>query len=344
VPTGHAPQTGGHRSHVQSNRGPHVSITVTAILCAYTLDRADQLMAALESVRTQVPPPREILVIIDHNEELLDWVRAQVSQYAEDYGISTVPSTGPPGLSGARNTGVELATGDVVAFLDDDAEAEPGWLAHLLGPYSDPAVVSVGGSVVPAWESHRPSWFPEEFGWVVGCSYRGQPTRLGPVRNAIGANISFRRSSLIAAGGFSDRVGRIGADAHGCEETEASIRVSRQEPGSRVLLEPAARVRHWVPEQRTTWSYFRRRCYAEGKSKAVVSDLVGGSDGLASERDYVRSTLPSGVATAVSSAWRHRDPRRTTPAAAIVAGLMVTATGYLVASMQIPRAVKGTPS
>ena len=230
-----------------------------------------------------------------------------------------------------------LATCDVVAFLDDDAEAEPGWLAHLVAPYADPRVVSVGGHVEPSWETDRPTWFPVEFGWVVGCSYRGQPTTLAPVRNAIGANISFRRSALIDAGGFSDGVGRIGANANGCEETEASIRVAREVPGARVLLEPAARVRHWVPQQRTTWAYFRRRCYAEGQSKAMVADLVGRNDGLASERTYVRSTLPSGVATALASAWRHRDPRRTTPAAAIVAGLMVTATGYAVASMRSPR-------
>ncbi len=317
------------------------AITVSVILCAYTLDRAEQIGAALESVVHQVPAPSEILVIVDHNEGLLDWLEAHVTRYSGDPCIAVVPSTGPQGLSGARNTGVTLATGDVVAFLDDDAQAEPGWLAHLVAPYTDPAVVSVGGSVAPAWEADRPAWFPEEFGWVVGCSYRGQPTMLAPVRNAIGANMSFRRSSLIAAGGFSARVGRTGSDGRGCEETEASIRVSRQHPGTQVLLEPAAKVRHFVPTQRTTWAYFRRRCYAEGQSKALVSQLVGRGDGLASERDYVRSTLPAAVVAAVASAYQHHDLARITPAAAIIGGLVATATGYAVASLTFPSSRTG---
>src|SRR5699024_3917564 len=121
----------------------------------------------------------ELLVVIDHNEEL------QARAEAELTGARVLANAGPKGLSGARNTGLEAATCGVVAFLDDDATAEPHWTSHLLAPYRDPDVLGVGGWAVPDWQTGEPAWFPEEFLWVVGCSYRGLPTSTAPVRNLI---------------------------------------------------------------------------------------------------------------------------------------------------------------
>ncbi|MDX6197452.1 MAG: hypothetical protein QOJ79_603, partial [Actinomycetota bacterium] len=77
-----------------------------------------------------------------------------------------------------------------------------------------------------------------------------------------------------------------------------------------------------------TWRYFRRRCYAEGISKAVVAGLTGSDAALASERTYVRRTLPAGVARGLAAAVRG-DVSGLVRAAAIVAGLVVTSAGYL---------------
>src|SRR5581483_12443163 len=101
---------------------------------------------------------------------------------------------------GARNTGVSVATGSVCAFLDDDAEAAPDWLAWLVKAYADKDVLGVGGAIEPAWQDRRPEWFPEEFDWVVGCSYRGMPVISADTRNLIGANMSFRRDVLVNVG------------------------------------------------------------------------------------------------------------------------------------------------
>lgn len=314
--------------------------SVTVVVCAYTLERLDALLASIGSVCRQDPPPREVLLVVDHNEELLQEMLTRLSSSTPL--VRVIPSTGPKGLSGARNTGLSVAQGDVVAFLDDDAEAEPGWLRNLIAPYDDPHVVGVGGWVEPNWETERPTWFPDEFGWVVGCSYTGLPTDVARVRNPIGANMSFRREALDAVGGFSDGIGRNGNDLRGCEETEASIRVARLQPSSRILLAPDARVRHRVPAARTRWSYFRQRCYAEGQSKAMISQMVGSEKGLASERSYVRSTLPSGVAAAVRQAWRDRHPRHLSQAGAILGGLTATVAGYAREVIMIPLAKRRT--
>src|SRR6185312_4625824 len=142
---------------------------------------------------------------------------------------------------------------------DDDATAEPDWLDQLAAGYADPRVCGVGGAIVPAWSVDRPHWFPAEFDWVVGCTYRGMPRVAGPIRNLIGANMSFRREIFDAVGGFRSGSGRGGTLPVGCEETEFCIRVLQRFPEAKLLYEPRARIFHQVPSHRGTWSYYVRR-------------------------------------------------------------------------------------
>ncbi|NEA39098.1 glycosyltransferase family 2 protein, partial [Streptomyces sp. SID11385] len=126
---------------------------------------------------------------------------------------------------------------------------------------------------LPAWASgRRPAWFPEEFDWVVGCTYAGQPRGLVPVRNVLGGNASFRRAAFARTGGFVTGIGRDGDRRPlGCEETELCIRLGRDHPGAVLLLDDRAVIRHRVPAARERFAYFRRRTWAEGLSKALVA-------------------------------------------------------------------------
>jgi GT2 family glycosyltransferase len=263
--------------------------TVSVVICAYTLDRWDDIREAVESLRRQRHAPHEVILVSDHNPELLDRARSAFPE------VVCVANGGPKGLSGARNTGVDAATGDVVAFLDDDAAAGVDWVDQLLDAYRDEDVIGVGGGVLPAWKAPRPDWFPDEFLWVVGCSYEGLPAGRAEIRNPIGANMSFRRDVFTTTGGFDPTMGRLGKDAAGCEETEFSIRARKASPGARILLQPSAVCHHNVSPDRVTRQYFRRRCQAEGRSKALVSQLAGADQALDTERVYVRRTLPRGI-------------------------------------------------
>ena len=203
-------------------------------------------------------------------------------------------------------------------------------------------MLGVGGAVQPQWDGGRPVWFPPEFDWVVGCTYIGMPMSVGVVRNVIGANMIVRRSLFEEFGGFRDGIGRVGTTPLGDEETEFCIRVQQHCPDGKWLHEPHARVTHYVPRKRARWSYFLRRCYGEGLSKACMVRFVGPGDGLASERSYTLQTLPRAVVRGLRDGFIRRDLSGFARAIAVLMGLTVTVTGYVVGLLYRPWVVQAT--
>lgn len=295
---------------------------ISVLICAHTQERWQDLVEAVESVSRQTVPPHQILVAVDHN-------RALLSQVCERFpGITVVENIQERGLNGARNSGVAAATGDIVAFLDDDAIAEPDWLEKLLGTYTSEEIVGVGGKINPMWLNGRPPWFPEEFDWVVGCSYRGLPDQTSPVRNLIGCNMSYRRSVIEQLGGFRNGIGHVGGRPQGDDETEFCIRLRQAMPGAILLFQPRAQVSHKVPASRANWNYYRWRCYLEGRSKSLLSRLVGANDGLSSERTYTMKVLPSGFFKGILDSARQLNLNGIRRSVAIAAGLLITTFAY----------------
>ena len=303
-------------------RATETKMTVSVLLCAYTEERWTQLLAAIQSLQQQTRPADELILVIDHNPTL--FLRAQ----QELADIRIIESSEKQGLSGARNSGLTIASGDIVAFMDEDAIAAPDWLERMLAHYSDPNVLGVGGAIEPLWHEGRPEWFPHEFDWVVGCTYWGMPLNLAPVRNLIGCNMSFRRSIFQEIGGFRDGIGRVGTRSVGCEETELCIRARQRWSHAEFLYDPNAHVLHRVPANRATWRYFLSRCYSEGISKALISRFVGATDALSSERTYTTQTLPSGVLKGVG-AFLRGHVYGLGRAMAIVIGFLATLSGFL---------------
>ena len=303
---------------------------VSVVVCAYTEDRWSDLVAAIGSLHAQTLKPDQIILVIDHNAALLQRARIRF----ESEGVVVVENAEPRGLSGARNSGIKLNRSAIVAFMDEDAVAEPTWLARLAAGYDDPQVMGVGGAITPHWAAGRPGWFPEPFDWVVGCTYEGMPAQRAAVRNLIGCNMSFRREVAESNGGFRHGIGRIGTRPVGCEETEYCIRASQRWPEQTFVYEPAARVLHRVPASRSNWGYFRARCYAEGISKAAIGQFVGAKSSLSSETSYVLKTLPSAVVRNLVAALR-LDLNGLARAAAIVAGLGLTGAGYLATRVRL---------
>jgi GT2 family glycosyltransferase len=296
-------------------------LNAAVIVCTYTEARWDDLVACVCSLETQSVAPREVIVVVDHNPDLLERVHA--------LGVRAVPNRHGRGLSGARNSGVEETTAPLVAFLDDDAVADAGWMEALVAPFRDERVLGVGGYIEPLWVTAPSRWFPPEFYWVVGCTHRGSPTGLAPIRNPFGASMCMRREIFTTVGFFREGIGRARGAPMGCEETELCIRARQQWPSGTFVFQPASRIQHRVPGERTRWKYFLSRCYAEGLSKALVAASVGAADALATERSYAARVLTAGVLKGCREAVTGKDRSGMLRAAAIVAGLAVTTAGYV---------------
>jgi glycosyltransferase involved in cell wall biosynthesis len=292
------------------------------IVCTYNAARLPLLRSAIDGVLAQEPPADELVLVVDHNPELLELLRA-------DYPDAVVvENAGKQGLSDARNTGIATATGDVLAFLDDDATPRPGWLAELVAPFADPTIAGVGGRAEPAWErGERPRWMPEELDWVVGCSYEGQAG--GDVRNPIGASMALRAGVLEQVGPFSTDLGRVGTLPVGCEETELGLRINGA--GHRIVLADRSVVDHFVPAERASVTYVLRRCYSEGISKAAVKRLTATlpvTGTLDPEKAYV-GTLLKAVLRALVAGLRRRDAQAAAPAVLIPASGLAAVAGYV---------------
>lgn len=115
----------------------------SVVICVYTEERWEDIRAAVESVENQRRRPYEIILVVDYNTDL----HLRLKQ--EYPGVTVVENTNEKGLSGGKNTGAATASGDIVAYLDDDAVAEPGWLEALEEGFQDPTIVGVGGQTRP---------------------------------------------------------------------------------------------------------------------------------------------------------------------------------------------------
>lgn len=309
------------------------------MICAYSEARWHELEEAVRSVEWQTRPARDLVIVIDHNDRLLQHAQSRFWQ------ARVVASEGTRGLSAARNTGLSHVAGTIVAFLDDDACAAPDWLQALADAFADQRTIGAGGWIEPRWGGSEPRWLAPEVYWIIGCSYRGLPHAGTSLRNPIGANMAFRRTVLTELGGFREGIGRVRDRPLGDEETAVGIEANARWPQARIVHVPAARVQHAVPAQRATWRYLISRCWYEGRCKALLARTLGASDALSSERTYVMRVLPAGVLRGLRDYLSRRDASGLGRAASIIAALSVTAAGYLFGALSsLGRGTRGPAS
>ena len=312
-------------------KGDESLLSASVVICAYTEERWEMLVDAVVSSLTQSHHPSQVILVIDHNPSLYERCLASLEDWKAiaQSEVLVLENRLRKGLGGARTTGTQACTGQAVIFLDDDAVASPNWLEKLVMPFAQQEVMMTSGWIVPKWVTSRPRWFPDEFLWVVGCSYEGLPESGAIIRNPIGASMAIRKSVIDEVGMFESRLGRKSNDGNGCEETEYAIRARQQFPEMVVIHAADSLVEHLVPAGRTELRYFFTRCWREGRSKAILVDIAGRDDSLSAERNYLRSTLPRGVA---------KGMRRLTTwgrSAAIIGGAFATAAGYAVTRIRI---------
>jgi glycosyltransferase involved in cell wall biosynthesis len=257
---------------------------VSVVISVFSIDRAKDVVACIESLKKQTVLPKEIIVVLDPNNNLVSYYKKLL-----DSSVKLVVSD-TFGLSAARNTGIKNCSSELIAFIDDDAVADKNWLRHLVSNFGNSLIIGVGGHIIPVWPNKNPTWLPEELYWIVGCSYKGLPKKKASIRNPIGCNMAFRRSVFENAGFFSTHMGRIGSVLMGHDDTEFGIRATGKLPETTIIYDPQAIVYHRVSPNRVNLTYVVRRSYSEGFSKAFISNNNLNKKGhLVTEKNYLRA-------------------------------------------------------
>ena len=232
-------------------------ILISAVVCAF--NEEEHLSSCLDSLAAQKTRlSYEVIVIDDGSTDgtrtiAMDWARRNGGVAVRHFQIVH------GGLSVARNTGVDKSRGEIVAFVDADARAEPTWLENIAGPFSDPAVDVVAGRVSNLDDRQRFSRFIHRVHFEA-------VTRAMKDSGLTGANMAFRKNIFESEGiGFFDYFDRRG------DETSLRVRYFGRNPSRKLVSAPDAVVHNQHPDRFFTW--LSQQSY-EGAMTAVIESCI----------------------------------------------------------------------
>ncbi|MGA9313148.1 MAG: glycosyltransferase [Solirubrobacteraceae bacterium] len=274
--------TGLRSSASECHGGAPPKLDASVAVIISTAGREKQLERCIRSLLAQRQVELEVMVVDNRpaEEATLRMVEAIM---AEDTRVRYVPEP-RVGLSVARNRGVHETDADLVTFTDDDVVVDESWLAWLTSPFVKSDVTVACGMVLPLeLQTEAQKRFEQYAGFSKGVTRRSYDSRSGPavgrllypfVNGSIGVgnNMAFRRTEIIASGGFDPALG-AGSPAGSCEETWAFSKAILR--GGRIVYEPRALCWH---EHRKDGGALRDQVFGYGLglgavlTKALVSD------------------------------------------------------------------------
>jgi glucosyl-dolichyl phosphate glucuronosyltransferase len=243
----------------------------TIAICTY--DRYDLLPKAIASAAGQALPPADYRILVIDNSPDYQRALAFGKTFGEIANLSYIVEK-TPGLSNARNLAARICETPVIAFIDDDAIAEPDWLAELLAAYDafGAKTMIVGGRVDPIWGAPRPPWLPDALlGYLSVVDYGGDARPARPAEWFAGTNISFRTEAILKNGGFATNLGRIGSGNSLLSNEEIQLLERIRERGGKLVYAPKAGVRHLVDEKRLSRTWFRKRAAWQAMSDFMMN-------------------------------------------------------------------------
>lgn len=244
---------------------------ISAVVCTYR--RYDALAACLAALRAQTLPAGACeIIVVDNGED-----EAGRAAFAWPGEVRLIVAD-RPGLSHARNLGVAAARGGIVAFIDDDALAPPGWLAAFLCAAREaPDAGALGGRVTPIWPQSRPDWLDPWHDGFLSIVDRGDaPRALAADEWLAGTNIAFTAAALRDAGPFAEHLGRFPGALLGNEEIALVARLRAH--GWSVRYDPRIVVRHHVHAERLTHAWLRKRIVWQAVSDLLLDTDPDGAD------------------------------------------------------------------
>lgn len=319
----------------------HTDLKISVIICGYTMERLHDIREAVDSLRNQTLKPDEIVVAVDHTREVFNKLKDELPP-----DVKVILSEGLPGLSETRNTAIQNSSGEIIAFLDDDAVADETWLENLISAFDDPKVMAVGGEAVPAWPGGKPPfWFPLDFDFIIGCTNHKKLILQsnGEIRNVTGSNMAFRKEVFEEIGLWETKLGRcemnrVRFNPSGGEEAELCLRIKNNIPGSLIMFHPKAIVYHKVSPERTTLKYVFNYSFREGVTRAMLKKIVSkyNHQPLAAENAYLKQLLLNSFLKRVLNFYKLAPIAQL---GVLSMNLALLGTGYFVGSWQYRKGV-----
>jgi glycosyltransferase involved in cell wall biosynthesis len=237
-------------------------VLITVAIC--TRNRANFLQRAIASVLPQMTDETELLIVDNASMDDTPEVAARLAAANPRLFVCRENEIG---VSAARNTALKKARGQFVLFLDDDATAEPGWLAayqrFLSAPPSDRVAV-VGGAVYPEHETPSPQWIDPKRNLDLGRVPKRFPYRRASLPEG---NSAYRRSVAMEVGMFDTRLGPKGEIRGYREGSDINLRL--QDAGYEIWWLPDAAIRHAVHADRLNLRWVIYSAFKEGQSVAI---------------------------------------------------------------------------
>ena len=254
---------------------PRISLVIA------TFNGATRIGTTLHSLLTQsLSSELWEAVVVNNNstDSTADVVREFASAHPEIAVVLT--NELKQGLSHARNKGIEIAQGEIIAIIDDDEIASPQLLADYLQFFdTHPEAVAAGGRIVPLYANGRPEWMSRHTERpIAGTLDMGDRVIRFPEGKYFGGgNMALRRSAIEKYGAFNPALGRRGTTLLGGEEKELYARL--HDAGEVVFYIPTAYIQHIIPESKLTRDYFERVCFRIGQSERIRTNVAGGYAG-----------------------------------------------------------------
>ena len=250
---------------------------ISVVVCTHNGHRT--LAECLDHLQKLEYPTYEVIIVDDGSS--VDGVGDIVSRH--DVRLISVENGG---LSAARNIGMEAATGEIVAYIDDDAYPDPHWLTYLAHTFMTADYAAVGGPNIP----------PSGDGRIAHCVARspGGPTHVllsdREAEHIPGCNMAFRKTSLQAIGGFDSQFRVAGDDVDVCWRL--------QQQGWKLGYSPAAVV--WHHRRNSIRAYWKQQA-GYGRAETLLEKKWPEKYNIAGHPTWAGRVYGNGFARALGS-------------------------------------------
>ena len=245
-------------------------LDLSVVIC--TFNRASLVEKALVSLSAQtLAASRFEIILIDNNSTddtarvFERFVRVNPALNAH-YFVEK-----QQGLSHARNRGYQAASGSIVAYLDDDALANPHWCAAIVKAFAQTSTLAAGGPIVPWYDTPPPAWWSDEFEVRTWGNASGFRTFAQAPNGFAGGNMAFRREVIAQYGGFDVNLGMKGNQMGLAEETALFRQMWRDHPQKNWLwYETQMQIEHYTPPRNWQFDYRKQRALKSGQIEAQL--------------------------------------------------------------------------